>query len=181
MDQEKKACVRWPGLRKARGSVLLEACAGLVCLMVLLQGALALVTQSFRGIRYLKGQWELNRLNQELATRLETYFMYQVDEVELDSTGTSITCYSHNNPQRRLFYLKQSQTANCLALYSEAWSARANQAGVNPLSPPHIAVTELRLAQPAPELVAWTMELTYRPTGAKKTFREVFRFERQQT
>lgn len=159
--------------------MLLEACAGMVCLMILLQGALLLVTQSFRGLRYLKGEWELNRLNRELRTRLETYFLYQVDGVELNSTGSRITCYSHSSPQRKLFYLRQSQAANCQSLYSESWSAQASQPGVNPLSPPHIAVTKLQLEQPAPDLIRWTMELTYRPTGARKTFREVFHYERQ--
>ena len=176
MDRERTNCVRLPALKKRRGSVLLEACAGLLCLAILLQGALQLVTQGVRGLRYLKGRWELQRASQDLRTRLETYLLYQADVVQTLNGGTIVICYGHDRIQRREFSLKVSKTANCRALYSESWSAGASQGGVNPLSPPHIEVTELKATRLSGHIVHWRMMLTYRPTGAKREFSEVFHY-----
>lgn len=176
MDRRKMFYAPLPALKKRKGSVLVEACASLVCLTLLLQGALQLVTQGFRGLRYVKSRWELQRCSQDLRTRLETYFLYQADVVQTLNNGTIVTCYGHENPLHREFYLNFSKTANCQALYSKGWSANVSQAGVNPLSPPHVEVTGLQVRKLGGHVLLWNMKLRHRPTGAEKAFQEVFRY-----
>ena len=174
MEQGRKESVHLPGLKKNRGSILLEACAAIVCLVLLLQGALQLVTQGYRGLRYLKSEWELQRVSRELRSRLETYFLYQADVVQTFDNGTLVMCYGHDRTQRRNLYVKKAKSAGCYTLYSESWSPNANQSGVNPLSSPHVDVTDFKAERLSGHLVLWRMTLTYRPTGKKKVFREVF-------
>lgn len=169
-----------PGMRKSKGSLLAEGLGALalftLVLCQLLQGLPSLC-------RFMESCWtqgELDRLEQDLHTRLESRSFYEVEQVRVfqGDHGTEVRCYGRPDAAWESWFVITTAKRPWPTLYVKIWKPRKHNPVSLAVSPEHVQVENFSASLPEPGKLAWELTLRDRKTGQEKVWKEVLPYGR---
>ena len=123
-----------PGMRKSRGSILGEGLGALVLVTLVLARLLTGLPPAVRALETIWTQGELDRLEQDLQARLESRFLFEVDQVRVfqGDHGIEVRLYGRPDAAWVSWFVMTTGKRPWPTLYTKVWRPRKQ----NPVSLP---------------------------------------------
>ena len=167
-------------MRKSRGSILGQGLGALVLVTLVLARLLTGLPPAVRALETIWTQGELDRLEQDLQARLESRFLFEGDQVRVfqGDHGTEVRLYGRPDAAWVSWFVMTTGKRPWPTLYTKVWRPRKQNPVSLPLTPEHVRAEGFRASILEPGRLAWELTLVDRKTGARKVWKEVFRYGR---
>lgn len=165
-------------MKKARGFLMAEGAVALFLVLVV-AGTLALsLPEAALALQRLQGRRELERSRRDLHTRLEATLLTSVAQARVveGKHGPELECYHRRSMAQWTFFVAESASTRIPTLYKGTWNQDSRQKGVNPLTPPHVEVTDFRVEALPGKRIHWHLGLRHRKTGQETELDKVYRY-----
>lgn len=155
-----------------------EGALALFLVLVVTGSLLRTLPQVAVSLQQLQGRWELQRCRRDLHTRLEAALLTSVAQARVleGKHGLELECYQRWTMAQWTFFVARSSSTQVSTLYKGTWNQDRKQKGVNPLTPPHVAVTGFTVEALPGNRIHWHLGLRHRRTGQETELDKVYRY-----
>lgn len=165
-------------MKKARGFLMAEGALALFLVLMVAGSLLQCLPGAALFLQRLQGRRELQRTRRDLHTRLEAALLTSVSQARVvqGKHGPELEGFHRVTQAQWTFFVAESASTHVPTLYKGTWNQGSRQKGVNPLTPPHVEVTDFAVEALPGKRIHWQLGLRHRRTGQEIQLDKVYRY-----